>query len=96
MSGQVARLGLKSFQHEPSPEGPDDPLSPREREVSGLPAKGLLYADVATELGSAPRTVNTYTSHIYAKLHGRSAAGAVGKLLGSAAGRSLLSKNGRA
>lgn len=82
MSGQVARLVLKSFHHEPSLAQPDQPLSPREGEVLGLLAKGLRYAEIAEQLGIAPRTVNSHISHIYAKLHVRSAAGAVGKLVG--------------
>lgn len=81
MSGGVARLVLKSF-HPASPATPpDEPLSPREEEVLDLLAKGLRYADIAGQLGIAPRTVSTHIHHLYEKLHVHSAAGAVGKLL---------------
>jgi DNA-binding NarL/FixJ family response regulator len=86
MSGQVARLVLKSFHHEPSLAQGEEALSPREREVLGLLARGLRHAEIAAQLGIAPRTVNTHISHIYAKLHVHSAAGAVGKLLNQAEG----------
>jgi DNA-binding NarL/FixJ family response regulator len=81
MSGQVARLVLKSFHHEESRAQPDEPLSPREREVLDLLSKGLRYAEIAEQLGIAPRTVSTHIHHLYAKLHVHSAAGAVGKWL---------------
>lgn len=81
MSGQVARLVLKSFHHEPSLAQPDEPLSPREQEVLALLAQGLRYADIAEQLGIAPRTVSTHIHHLYEKLHVHSAAGAVGKLI---------------
>jgi DNA-binding NarL/FixJ family response regulator len=86
MSGQVARLVLRSFHHRPLPPSQCEPLSEREREVLGLLAKDLRYAEIAEQLGIAPRTVNTHISHICAKLHVHSAAGAVGKLLDQAEG----------
>lgn len=81
MSGQVARLVLKSFHQAPSLAQPDESLSPRERDVLGLLAKGLRYAEIADQLGIAPRTVSTHVHHLYEKLHVHSAAGAVGKLI---------------
>lgn len=81
MSGSVARLVLKSFHHEPSGASSEEPLSPREQEVLGLLARGYRHAEIAEQLGIAPRTVNTHINHIYGKLHVHSAAGAVGKLL---------------
>ncbi len=81
MSGQVARLVLKSFHQAPLLARPDEPLSPRERDVLGQLAKGLRYAEIADQLGIAPRTVSTHIHHLYEKLHVHSAAGAVGKLI---------------
>jgi DNA-binding NarL/FixJ family response regulator len=85
MSGSVARLLLRRFQTAPEPPAPAQPLSPREREVLNLLAKGLRQAGIAAELGIAPRTVNTHLYHIYEKLHVHTAAGAVGKLMEQAA-----------
>jgi DNA-binding NarL/FixJ family response regulator len=88
MSGQVARLVLGSFQQAAPPAVREELLSPREREVLGLLAKGLRQTAIAEQLGIAERTVSTHLHHIYEKLHVHSAAGAVGKLLGDqAAGR---------
>lgn len=78
-----ARLVLKSFHQPPSLARPDEPLSPRERNVLGLLAKGLRSAEIADQLGIAPRTVSTHIHHLYEKLQVHSAAGAVGKLIAS-------------
>jgi DNA-binding NarL/FixJ family response regulator len=59
--------------------GPDDDLSPREREVIGMLARGFLYKEIAESLNISVRTVDTYIRRIYEKLHVRSRAQAVAK-----------------
>ncbi|HEY3359504.1 MAG TPA: response regulator transcription factor [Polyangia bacterium] len=70
---QLARRLLRRFQP-PSPPGAAaaDPaartLSPREREILKLIARGLSNSDVATALSVSRATVRTHLEHIYAKL----------------------------
>ena len=54
-------------------------LSPREREVLELLARGYLYKEIADNLGISVPTVNTYIRRIYEKLQVRSRAQAVAK-----------------
>lgn len=72
---QLARRVLRRFQPTSSGGGSGEPrddetrsLSPREREILGLIAKGLSNADVATALGLSRATVRTHLEHIYQKL----------------------------
>jgi len=81
MSSQVARLVLRSFRREGPTREWRERLSPREIEVLEALAQGMCYEEIAAHLGISPRTVNTHLHRIYAKLHVRSAAGAVGKWL---------------
>ena len=46
-------------------------LTPREREVLGLLAQGLLQKQIAAELGIAPHTVKNHCSEIYKRLRVR-------------------------
>ena len=43
-------------------------LTPREREVVGLIARGLTYRETASNLGMSVKTLETHMSHIFAKL----------------------------
>lgn len=53
------------------------PLSPREREILALLARGLGQKEIARELYVSPKTVGTHVEHIYRKLGVRSRAQAV-------------------
>jgi len=48
---------------------PTVPLSPREREVLGLVARGHTYREVADELFISPKTVENHVRNTMAKLH---------------------------
>ena len=79
MSSQIARKVVQSFRrNENEIDGTND-LSPREREVIELLARGYLYKEIAELLKISVQTVNTYIRRIYEKLHVRSRAQAVAK-----------------
>jgi DNA-binding NarL/FixJ family response regulator len=69
ISSNIARKIVQSFQRfSPSPTEPYS-LSPREREVLELLARGYLYKEIADLLHISMATVNTHTRRIYEKLH---------------------------
>ncbi|MCX7414192.1 MAG: response regulator transcription factor [Planctomycetia bacterium] len=57
-------------------------LSPREREVLDLLARGYLYKEIAKTFNVSYSTVHTHIERIYHKLHVRSRAQAVAKIYG--------------
>ncbi len=82
MSGQIARLVLKSLQEPRGSAKGLDELSPRELEVLRWLGQGLRYGEIAERLSVSARTVNSHLQRVYRKLHVHSAAGAVGRLHG--------------
>lgn len=81
MSSDVARMVVRSFCR-PSPAKDElAELSERERAVLNLLASGYLYKEIAEQLAIGVNTVSTYVRRIYEKLHVRSRAQAVAKLL---------------
>jgi DNA-binding NarL/FixJ family response regulator len=80
MSSQIARKVVQNFyRSETRTDGEAVELSPREREVLELLARGYLYKEIAEMLKISVQTVNTYIRRIYEKLHVRSRAQAVAK-----------------
>jgi DNA-binding NarL/FixJ family response regulator len=80
MSSQIARKVVQNFyRNETQADGQTVELSPREREVLELLARGYLYKEIAEMLQIGVQTVNTYIRRIYEKLHVRSRAQAVAK-----------------
>ena len=80
MSSQIARKVVQNFyRNETQNDGETVELSPREREVLELLARGYLYKEIAEMLKIGVQTVNTYIRRIYEKLHVRSRAQAVAK-----------------
>ena len=81
MSSQIARKVVQNFYRNESQDagGETIELSPREREVLELLARGYLYKEIAEMLKISVQTVNTYIRRIYEKLHVRSRAQAVAK-----------------
>jgi DNA-binding NarL/FixJ family response regulator len=81
MTSNIARKVVQSFQqHRAAPSFSEaEDLSPREREVLDLLARGYLYKEIAESLAISLPTVNTYIRRIYEKLHVRSRAQAVAK-----------------
>jgi len=78
MTSNIARKVVQSFQRN-APVDEAANLSPREREVLELLARGYLYKEISDNLGISVPTVNTYIRRIYEKLHVRSRAQAVAK-----------------
>jgi DNA-binding NarL/FixJ family response regulator len=79
MTSNIARKVVQSFQRPGSQTDESANLSPREREVLELLARGFLYKEISATLGISTPTVNTYIRRIYEKLHVRSRAQAVAK-----------------
>jgi DNA-binding NarL/FixJ family response regulator len=68
MSGQIARKVLAAFRQMPHFTPGPAKLSPAEIAVLQRLARGLLYKEVAEEMGLAQGTVRTHIHHIYRKL----------------------------
>ncbi|HKE76407.1 MAG TPA: response regulator transcription factor [Acidimicrobiales bacterium] len=75
LSPQVTRRLIEDYASRPEPAVavPDemDMLTPREREVLGLVARGLSNDEIAGELFVSPLTAKTHVSRILYKLHAR-------------------------
>jgi DNA-binding NarL/FixJ family response regulator len=79
MTSHIARRVVQAF-HRDDPATPESAtLSPREREVLELLARGYLYKEIMDAIGVSRGTVNTYIRRIYEKLHVRSRSQAVAK-----------------
>ena len=79
MSSYIARKVVLAFQQTTPPADEMQSLSPREREVLELLARGYLYKEIAERLGLSLPTISTHIRHIYEKLQVRSRAQAVAK-----------------
>jgi DNA-binding NarL/FixJ family response regulator len=79
MSSNIARKIVQSFQRFNTSPTETENLSPREREVLELLARGYLYKEIADALHISVPTVNTHIRRIYEKLHVRSRSQAVAK-----------------
>jgi DNA-binding NarL/FixJ family response regulator len=79
MSSNIARKVVQSFQRFNSSPTESENLSPREREVLELLARGYLYKEISEALHITVPTVNTHIRRIYEKLHVRSRSQAVAK-----------------
>src|SRR4029077_7033978 len=79
MSSNIARKVVQLFQRIGLQKSNEEDLSPREREVLGLLARGYLYKEIAESLQISVPTVNTYIRRIYEKLHGLSRSQAVAR-----------------
>ena len=79
MSSNIARKIVQSFQRFNTSPTETENLSPREREVLELLARGYLYKEISDSLHISVPTVNTHIRRIYEKLHVRSRSQAVAK-----------------
>jgi DNA-binding NarL/FixJ family response regulator len=69
-SPRLAGFVLDAFRDEPAPAGDSDvdQLTPREREVLRLIARGYLYKEVAHNLGISVKTVEAHVASVLRKL----------------------------
>jgi DNA-binding NarL/FixJ family response regulator len=72
MTSYIARKVVQSFQQIAKDKPEPNVLSPREREVLALLARGFTYKEITDALGISMPTVNTHIHRIYEKLHVRS------------------------
>jgi len=79
MSPSIARAVLEQFARLSVPKMDDSLLSPREREVLELMARGRIMKEIATDLSLSYHTVDAHIRSIYEKLHVHTRAGAVAK-----------------
>ena len=80
MTSFIARKVVHSF-HQAEPERAQaEMVSPREREVLDLLARGYLYKEIAETLGISIATVNTHVRRVYEKLHVHTRVQALAKL----------------
>lgn len=79
MSSNIARKIVQSFQRFNTAPTQTEDLSPREREVLELLARGYLYKEIAEALHISVPPVNTHIRRIYEKLHVRSRSQAVAR-----------------
>ena len=78
MTSYIARKVVQWFQKQSTPvHAETDGLSPREREILRLLARGYAYKEMADSLGVSMGTINTHIRRIYQKLHVRSRGEAV-------------------
>ena len=81
MTGSIARIVVQHFQTQNAAASQTATLSPREREVLDLLAKGHRYKEIATLLSLSYDTVRAHVRNIYEKLQVRSRTEAVVKYL---------------
>lgn len=85
MSAAIARKLVTLFMDQHATPAPSEAsvLSPREKEVLHLIAKGLLYKEIADELGISFHTVRQHIGKIYEKLHVQNKTEAINKVYGN-------------
>jgi DNA-binding NarL/FixJ family response regulator len=81
MSPLIASRVLAAFRRSAPRPLDHEPLSPRERELLALLARGSSYAEAAREIGVSVNTVRTYIRGVYEKLQVHTKSEAVSKAL---------------
>jgi DNA-binding NarL/FixJ family response regulator len=83
MTGEIARLLVRSFREPARPAAEATTLSARETEILAQIAEGLSNKEIAARLCIGVSTVRTHLLHIYDKLHVRSRTEAAAKFFRS-------------
>ena len=79
MSANIARKLVTIFREEHADAEPTAGLSKRENEILQLLSKGLLYKEIADQLGISVGTVRQHIHKIYEKLHVQNRTEAINK-----------------
>jgi DNA-binding NarL/FixJ family response regulator len=82
MSANIARKLVSVFRENANDVDELETLSNRENEILKLLAKGLLYKEIADQLGISTSTVRQHIHKIYDKLHVQNRTEAINKALG--------------
>ncbi|HEX5171734.1 MAG TPA: response regulator transcription factor [Cyclobacteriaceae bacterium] len=82
MSANIARKLVTMFREEHADAEPTVGLSKRENEILQLLSKGLLYKEIADQLGISVGTVRQHIHKIYEKLHVQNRTEAINKAYG--------------
>lgn len=82
MSASIARKLVTLFQEQPGANAAAAVLTPREKEVLECLAKGMLYKEIADQLGISFHTVRQHIGKIYEKLHVQNKTEAINKVYG--------------
>ena len=82
MSANIARKLVTVFREQNKEIASVAVLSSRENEILQLLAKGLLYKEIADQLGISVSTVRQHIHHIYEKLHVQNRTEAINKAFG--------------
>jgi DNA-binding NarL/FixJ family response regulator len=80
MSSEIARRVVDTFQQSNEERLAQFNLSPREKEIAELLAKGLLYKEIADKLIISTETVRRHCHNIYKELHVSNRTEAMNKL----------------
>ena len=80
MSTTIARKLVTIFQEQQNSSEEAAVLTPRERDVLELLAKGMLYKEIADQLGISFHTVRQHIGKIYEKLHVQNKTEAINKV----------------
>lgn len=80
MSAAIARKLVNVFQERSVPANETSLLTAREKDVLELLAKGMLYKEIAEELGISFHTVRQHICKIYEKLHVQNKTEAINKV----------------
>lgn len=81
MTMHIARKVVQSLQQTAGTAKPTENLSEREQQVLDLLSQGLMYKEIAENLGISYETVHTYIRRIYEKLQVRTRTEAVAMFL---------------
>jgi len=82
MSANIARKLVTIFREEHADAEPTSELSKRENEILQWLSKGLLYKEIADQLGISVSTVRQHIHKIYEKLHVQNRTEAINKAFG--------------
>ena len=82
MSADIARKVVSAFHANEKRSEPDYHLTRRESDILQLLAKGMLYKEIAQQIGISNNTVKQHIHNIYEKLHVQNRTEALNKYFG--------------